>query len=323
MHGKYICLDHDLWDGKIANITLSWQEKAQKKLRKHAKDQDVDALVLKAASEHFIYRLAYKMRSQKAVIRNAFHIAVIPNTDHNADQTPDKLLMLGQIITSSCGFKTHQIRIYLDADKAASTRYDELEVTGEMALRPLGVPRIATLDLAHSWGVGAQSWSGPTTGRYQIPSNSTRASRSYTIDYNNITSRRSSDYTVMSPRDLSHRMNPEAAEFHPRTAIDQTYAAQTGLSSEAGHRMGAPFAQQNYCSLCAGQNAGYTGVEGCYGLQFDAAASMPSSQGNVNLLWDPYTWSWRSYIYNPHPEGLQLFSGFGSYLLESPYILGY
>jgi hypothetical protein len=69
MAQPYICLGNGVWNGRIANIRLTWKVTAKKQLAQHAKDQGVDASVLKAVTEHLIYRLTHKMGGKKAVIR--------------------------------------------------------------------------------------------------------------------------------------------------------------------------------------------------------------------------------------------------------------
>ncbi|KAJ8127982.1 hypothetical protein O1611_g5655 [Lasiodiplodia mahajangana] len=285
MAQPYICLGDGVWNGKIANIRLSWKVTAKKQLAQHAGEQGVNASVLKAVSEHLIYRLAYRMGGKKAVIRSPPHEFAMPR--------PDKLHMSGHIIPLR-GFGIQQVRIYLNAAKAAPIRYEQLELVGEAALMSIGVPRSLVLNLDYSWGVGVETWAGPTIGAYQPLPSLALGPHTGMPTCTDDAPKMSPD----SPRPIPHRMNPAAAEFHPRTAADPVTKTQTVSHPSASWGRSSPFWNQYSEDLYPGQNDGYIATGGYYSVQVDPMTSIPSVQDNTESIWDPYTQRWQFYDYN-------------------------
>ncbi|KAI0114491.1 hypothetical protein GGR51DRAFT_577506 [Nemania sp. FL0031] len=286
MPQPYICLGDGAWNGKIANIRLSWKMMARRQLAQHARDQGVNASVLKAVSEHLMYRLAYRMGGKKAVIRSAPHEFSMPR--------PDKLHMSGHIIPIR-GLGFHQVRIYLNATKAAPMRYEQLELVGEAALICLGTPRALVLNLDYSWGVGVETWAGPTTGGYQPPPGlnlEPQTSMPAHIDD-------APEMDINSPRPAPHRMNPAAAEFYPRTTVDPVLTkAQAESYPSASQSPGTPFLDQYSENLYPDQNDGYIVMGGYHDVQVDPMAIIPQVQDTAGPFWDPYTQRWQIYNHN-------------------------
>ncbi|KAI1126336.1 hypothetical protein F5Y10DRAFT_267220 [Nemania abortiva] len=206
---------------------------------------------------------------------------------------PDKLHMSGHVVPSR-GFAIQQVRIYLNAAKPAPMRYEEPELVGEAALMALGVPRVHVLNLDYSWGVGVETWAGPTTGGYQSSPSLAFGPQAGMPAYADDAPKTSLYFTRPTP----HRMNPEAAEFYPNITVVPVYKTHAVGYPSASRSPSTSLSDQYSENLYSGQNSGYIPMGGYCGTQIDPMAPIPPTQDNAGAIWDPYAQRWQIYNYN-------------------------
>ncbi|KAI0206949.1 hypothetical protein F4808DRAFT_454859 [Astrocystis sublimbata] len=196
------------------SVNLKWTAHAKLRLADTSREQGVDPSVLKAVTEHLIYQLARKMGCRRAVVKSPPCKVTISQCDPNTGRSREEFCMLGSI--SSIGRVFHQVRIYLDSN-SAQTKFDELNVIGEAVLVPLGHPRIPTLLLSHSWGLGIETWTGATTEGGEATSPAAGP-----------TDVGPEGGAVTTPE--RHTLNPEAAEVFPSLSARLADSPGVGLS---------------------------------------------------------------------------------------------
>ncbi|KAJ2987424.1 hypothetical protein NUW58_g4515 [Xylaria curta] len=258
------------------------------------------------------------MGSKRAVIKSPPHELTIANTNLNTGRIPGKLYMSGHVV-SSCGL-TIQIRIYLDATKAALTGYQDLDIVGESALIPLGASRALTLSLEHSWGVGVDVWTGPTIGRNRTqPSPAANPQSGISTNADN-TPKASHVGEKTIPSTGHHRMNPEAAEFYPSSVTNREYKSQTWGSPNANREGYLPFGSQYLDIPYTNSGAEYstlpTAIGGYDCTQLDPGAPVSLDQSTTGEIWLPYP-QWCHYYYSYYAHQRE------SQGLDFPTLFGY
>ncbi|KAI0455862.1 hypothetical protein F5B21DRAFT_502888 [Xylaria acuta] len=184
-----------------------------------------------------------------------------------------------------------QVRIYLDAKSG----FDELDVAGEAISIPFGPSRALTLDLDHSWGVGIEAWTGPTVGGDQPSSDPAAESQSGMTTHTDNTPEASPGPGCATPTASRRCMNPEAAEFYPRTPASREYSTHTqtwGYPILNAGSLDAAFVYQYPLNMYTNQSLTFSDmpppIGGYYDTQIDPWVGIPSTRNATQHTWHPY-----------------------------------
>ncbi|KAI0406002.1 hypothetical protein F4802DRAFT_129002 [Xylaria palmicola] len=295
MEGRYICLRDDVWDGKIANIKILWKGAGRKKLAQCARDQGIGATLLKSITEHFMYTLAHRMRAKRLAIKMPLHEFALRQTNSGDRRLPESLQMSGEVIPSRRN-EVQQVRIYLDAGKAVLSRYNELVVVGEAVFRSSRADGTPSLNMNASWGLGVETWVGPTFGGAQKSASPAARSQSNRSVKGGNALRAGCGHGVNTTVDDHRRMNPEAAEFCPRVTASRSDGMQTWTDPTMAQRSGTPLGYQYSGETYKGQDAVYQAMPGTiYETQPDPGHDMSPIREFIGHTWNPYMEWWRCY----------------------------